>query len=239
MRMILWSAVISALICVNSTNVVAQTKRAEGTSPLQAIITPDMIGATVQFFEKTAGPAWKKHRYSREMRTYKIKGCVVTASIEQGDIRALKAELTDNCSVDLKSFVNRTEAPPRVSSKSTQGAISQWLGNGGKFMASCLAMCGNAADPSVYWHYEGPRADQNLEVLTEIRLVGDRAVDASFKWRDIMESARGDDYVMDTKFNCDAAYDEVAEKVFRGVSISSIAIGFDLVSDIFPKDHCK
>lgn len=89
-------------------------------------------------------------------------------------------------------------------------------------------MCGNAADPSVYAHWEGPHAVDFREVLLEVVLVSDAAIDAADQWQSQMRKAEGDDYVMETRFNCDQKYAAIAQKAFEQVPVTAVTIGSEL-----------
>lgn len=59
------------------------------------------------------------------------------------------------------------------------------------FYADCLDLCGNAYDPSVYALWEGPHAVSFTQVMLEVVLAGDQAVNAAYNWREAISKAKG------------------------------------------------
>ncbi|WP_259744567.1 hypothetical protein [Pseudomonas protegens] len=132
-------------------------------------------------------------------------------------------ELTPKCQADLTRFVDtfaHTPGKPLIA-----GAFTASSGGGLSYSASCLSMCGNAADPSVYAHREGLSAIGFREVLLEVVLASDAAPNAACQWEAQMRKVEGDDYVMETRFNCDQKYDAIAQKAFEKVHVSAVTIG--------------
>lgn len=99
----------------------------------------------------------------------------------------------------------------------------------GQFMASCLSLCGNAADPDVFEHWEGIRAVANLNVILEVSLGADGASEAAETWQSAMEAGEGTDWVMERQFNCPRSkYDALAHKAFKNVKITAITVGYGI-----------
>ena len=46
-----------------------------------------------------------------------------------------------------------------------------------------------------------------------------------FKWSWEMQKAKGDDFVVDTRFNCERTFDEVAQASFDKVKVNAVTIG--------------
>lgn len=144
---------------------------------------------------------------------FKVQGCQITATVEGGKVSALRMELGPKCQADLTQFVGTYAPAP--GQPLTLGAFEASSGGGLSYSADCLSMCGNAADPSVYAHWEGPHAVDFKEVLLEVTLVSDAAINAADQWATQMQKAEGDDYVMETRFNCDQKYTAAAQKAFE------------------------
>ncbi|ATE58986.1 hypothetical protein CCZ27_02550 [Thauera sinica] len=134
--------------------------------------------------------------------------------------------LAPGCDVDVGKFLH--EEPGSRSLHLSQMSFGSFQESAGRtlFYADCLSGCGNASDPSVYAHWEGTRALDFLEVMLEVRLVGDAAIAAADQWQSAMVSAESEDWIMESGFNCDPGkYGEVARKAFAAVQPEAITIG--------------
>lgn len=187
------------------------------------VFTGDMLGTNQRYFESVAGIP--RESFGDEHK-FKVQGCNITATIEGGTVSKLRMELTPKCQANLTQFVDTFAPAP--GKPLTVGAFTESSGGGLSYSASCLSMCGNAADPSVYAHWEGPRAIGFREVLLEVVLVSDAALSAADQWESQMRKAEGEDYVMETRFNCDQKYDAAAQKAFEKVQVSAVTIGTGL-----------
>lgn len=187
------------------------------------VFTGDMLGTNQRYFESIAGIP--RESFGDEHK-FKVQGCDITATVEGGKVSKLRMELTPKCQADLTQFVGTYAPAP--GKPLTVGAFIESSGGGLSYSASCLSMCGNAADPSVYAHWEGPHAVDFKEVLLEVVLVSDAALNAADQWESQMRKAEGEDYVMETRFNCDQKYDAAAQKAFEKVQVNAVTIGTGL-----------
>lgn len=191
---------------------------------VQEVFNGDMLGTNQRYFESVAGIPRESNG---DQHLFRVQNCQITATISSGKVSALGMELAKGCEPDLSSFIG--EYAPKPGQALTPGAF----GSGVQYTADCLWMCGNAADPSAYASWEAPRAAGALEVLLEIVLVGTAATDAADKWTDQMKQAAGEDYLLDTKFNCDSRFNGVAGAAFKDVVATRVTIGHGL-----PKLSC-
>jgi hypothetical protein len=189
---------------------------------LRAVFDHDMLGAQVAYLEHIVGPAWK---VVQGTRIYKVDGCVVYVGVASGEIRNLHMEISQQCQFDLSVFSNNYKFPRLLGM--TFGAFEQPYVSG-RFQASCLYLCGNAADPIVRDFYEGPHAENFIQIAPEVVLVGDAAITASMAWSDAMKKVMGENYVINTRFNCDGRFDALAHKLFANVPITGITVGYDI-----------
>lgn len=187
------------------------------------VFNGDMLGATQRYFESVAGVPRQSFG---DAHTFRVQGCDITATIHGGNVSALHMAVSDECRPDLRTFIG--DYAPAPAPSFTIGSFAEASGGGLKYLANCLTMCGNAYDPSVYAHWEGPRAAEFLEVLLEVVLVDDPAIGAANSWENDMTRAAGEDYVMDTRFNCEARFDDVAARAFKDVHVTAVTIGHDL-----------
>jgi hypothetical protein len=95
---------------------------------------------------------------------------------------------------------------------------------GSLFRAACIASCGNAADPTVEFHWDGPHALGFLKIdLISIIAYG-ASIDAADQWKDLMIKAEGKDYILNARYNCDAKYENIGLQLFRNVEVYQIII---------------
>lgn len=196
---------------------------AQQKATLAEVFDGDMLGTNLRYFESIAGIA--RQSFDNQ-HTYRVEGCEITATVSGTAVSALRLELSPQCKTDIVSFLGESFAPP-ATQPLTFGSFRAAAGDLG-FYADCLTMCGNAYDPSVYAHWEGPRAVDFREVLLEAKLVGDQAIDAASRWKQDMSQARGEDWVIDTKFNCERGFDAQAQQHFNAVEVTAITIGSGL-----------
>jgi len=200
---------------------------------LGQVVQPVMIGASLQYLESLTGPPLNLSFDGGE-RVYMVDGCSVTAAVggdEHKLVTSLRLEIAQGCDVDVGKFlphVGETEA--MLVSEMTYGSFDALIGGEGGYFADCLSGCGNAAEPLVYRHWLGARSDDFLEVKLEVALVEDATLVAAGLWRKAMEKAEGEDWVIDTKFNCaPQKYGDVARQAFATIQPQAITIGRDLV----------
>ena len=214
--------VATAIILATAHGADAQGKK----SKLAQAFDPEMISADLAYFEQVTGPARSTYGNTK---TYKVDGCEVTATISDGSVRSLRVDLNHKCTINLNTFLPNFQSKFPALDAMTFGKFDAVSGGNGQFMADCLTGCGNAADPVVYEHWYGSRANLMLEVMLEVVLDGIPAINAAHKWQAAMEKSEGENWVSATKFNCDRTkYDHIAHQAFRDVKISAITIGYDI-----------
>ncbi|MGC5700732.1 hypothetical protein J4P02_11100 [Pseudomonas sp. NFXW11] len=187
------------------------------------VFTGDMLGTNQRYFESVAGIPRESNG---DVHSFKVQGCDISATVQGGKVSTLRMELTPKCQADLTQFVGTFAPAP--GKPLTVGAFAAASGGDLSFSADCLSMCGNAADPSVYAHWEGPHAVGFREVQLEVMLVSDAAINAASQWESQMSKAEGEDYVIETRFNCDTKHSAVAQKAFANVPVTAVTIGTEL-----------
>ena len=196
---------------------------AQAQGSVAQVFNGDMLGTNLRYFESIAGIA---RTSSGDAHTYRVQGCEITATAPGGTVNELRLQLSPSCKADLSTFIS-TFAPP-ANQPLTFGAMAESSGGDLEFYADCLSMCGNAYDPSVYALWQGPRAVNFTEVLLEAVLNEDDAVAASSQWAEVMQKSKGDNFVIDTRFNCEREFDEVAAQQFKAVKVTAVTIGTEL-----------
>lgn len=194
---------------------------------LADVVRLEMLRADVGYFEHVAGPPWKRNE---KFRIYKVAGCLVTAGVDSGEVISIKVGLSPKCSFDLQSLVPNLDAKvPSTAYQLTFGKFDQLSRGGGQFYSDCITDCGNAADPFVWQHWQGSRADSSIEVLLEVVVAGDQAVEAASELAKLMLAEHGEQWVWDGKFNCgNGKFDKAAHLLFKDVRITAITVGYDI-----------
>ena len=204
---------------------------------LDKIFNTEIIGANLPYLEKITGPAKNtfSHKKNEKTNTYKVDDCEITIRVSNGTIQSLGIEkLSQKCTFNLNSFlpnVGGGKLPPLYNM--TFGQFDAFTGDG-KYTADCLMSCGNAADPVAYENWQASRADGGFDLQLGVVLASDAALDASSKWQRAMVKGEGEDWVIDTKFNCSNKYNSIAQQAFKNVKITSATIGFGLADS-----NCK
>lgn len=205
---------------------------------LSQIFNRNMLSAQVSYLESITGPAWKVFPgatpSATELRIYQVDGCQVGAGILNGAVQSLGLKLSSSCDVDLNRFIVRTPPVPSATTM-TFGAFENSVGHG-SFTADCLDGCGNADDPSVYDHYVGPQADDNLEIVASASAADGATAAAAGQWESLMMTKNGQFYVDHLLFNCDGEYDAQAASFLQNVPITTIFVGWNLAG---PWSSCQ
>lgn len=181
-----------------------------------------MLGVNQRYFESVAGVPRSS---VGDTHAFHVQGCDVEATMAGGSVSALRLALGPKCQANLQTFLGGY-APP-AGKALTFGGFAAAAGPL-QYMADCLTLCGNAADPVVYALWDGPRAADFQQVLLEVELLGDAALNAADAWRNAMLQARGEDYVLDLQFNCDGQFNAQAQQDFKAVNVQAVTIGYEL-----------
>lgn len=148
-----WSFFIGLLIVFGCSSTFAQSKR------IVRVMSPEMLGADLPYLEKITGPAW---RTFENTKSYLIDGCIVEARLSGNAIQNLKMPISPKCTFDLNKFLGTSKKFVPLTAM-TFGKFEDVVGRG-RFLADCITICGNTADPSIYEYWSLPRAQNSLEV---------------------------------------------------------------------------
>lgn len=187
-----------------------------------ALFVPETLGVQVAYLEKNVGPAWKVQGNDR---LYKIGACVLTLTTHKGQVTAMTMDVSAQCNPNLQAFVG--SAQPVKAFPQTFGSLQKFMGDG-EYAADCLELCGNAADPNLYMISRGYHANNFIDVQFTSVLVDNASIDASMAWADALKKQHGEDYVVDTKFNCDASKDAQAIRYLASAKVTQVTVGRDL-----------
>ncbi len=208
-------------------------------SKLQKVFQFETLGVRVAYLESLTGPAM--HEFpgagGTETRDYRVDGCLVGAGIDQGTVRYLRLSLTPRCNFNLGSFLGNGYG---TTTGLTVGKFARGLFGASaiRVQSSCVYLCGNAADPSVDFTWEGPHAANFVGVTLGVTLVNGPALDGSGKWTDAMRRRDGQAYIEQTRFNCDRKWDAEGVQAFAPAQVNQVTIGFDLPASDYA-NHCR
>ncbi|MDR2300226.1 MAG: hypothetical protein LBE30_17995 [Comamonas sp.] len=168
---------------------------------IDQLFDTETIGMNLAYVEKIAGPAMRSESHRHQFRT---DGCEVTLVSDDADkvINSMEVSISPSCNLSLEPVLGSTAGEPATRlGELSFGRFEQMLG--GNYYADCLTLCGNAADPVVYLQAEGSRATGFMDFAVQAPMVEDTVLDATSAWRDAMTKAESEDYVLDTRFNCE------------------------------------
>jgi len=176
------------------------------------------MGVQVAYLESKLGPA---RTVQDKDRTYEIGGCTVRIRAEGGEVVGYAVPMTPACSAQALAVLKDYDLPQKMDL--TMGEFAAARGNV-DFKADCLTLCGNAANPWLYLESAGPRVSPGVRASAV--MVSDPTIDAAFRIRDAIKAAKGEDYVIDTTFNCSAEFDQMAVRELKTVRIDEIEVGY-------------
>jgi len=177
-----------------------------------------MMGVQVAYLESKLGPA---RTVQDKDRTYEIGGCTIRIRAEGGEVVGYAVPMTTACTTQAQAALKDYDLPQKIDL--TMGEFAAARGNA-DFKADCLTLCGNAANPWLYLESAGPRVSPGIRASAV--MVSDPTIDAAFRIRDAIKAAKGEDYVIDTTFNCSAEFDQMAVRELKTVRIDEIEVGY-------------
>ena len=198
-------------------------------SKLDKIFSADAIGENVTYLEGLTGPDFSTSDLggsggrSEKENTYKVDGCKIVVGVTGGRVDNIGIDnYSKKCSFDIGKFFSLSGDHERASRMSDLTELSQRLG--GSFFPSCLALCGNAVEPSVYVLYDGTHADNFNQLMASADIISGDPHDV---WSKELAKKYGEDYLAQP----DPAKDnlsDLAAKLYNGVHPTSVRVGFKL-----------
>lgn len=196
--------------------------KAVAAQSIQELFAPDTLGAQVTYVESIIGPAWKIHD---NHRVYKVGPCIVTLDVTRGEVAAIGMDVNDKCNVNLKRFVpNGTN---EMAYPQTFGSVAA-TGGTFEYDADCLESCGNTRAPFLYMTSRGSHGSNYVDVTFGAVQMEATTIEAGMAWSDILIAKYGQDYLYDSKFNCDRRNDGDAAKILATAEVSRVTVGYDL-----------
>ena len=111
-----------------------------------------VIGVNPAYLEKKLGVPREK---SKGGLVFEVRGCTINYSYDDSGVTGFYLDVTRSCRPTIRGR--------QVSLNTNFGsllAMEKW----GKYVASCLASCGNAADPVIDLSYPGSRSNQFISI---------------------------------------------------------------------------
>lgn len=187
---------------------------------IDRLIDTELVGGNLAYFEAISGPAkrvgdWGEGQSRRE---YEVKGCEISLITQGQTITAMTLTVTPQC--------NPGGFGMRFSGKTLGEAAAEF--GGGRFVAGCLSMCGNAAEATHAFEVSGYRANAFLNYNIEAMATTDAEWDRLLSWKDRMVANHGEDYVvMDMSYQCSDSDAESARAATQNLEIISVTVSRD------------
>lgn len=121
-------------------------------SSLSFAISRKAIGLNPEYLEERLGTPREKSKLSL---VFDVGGCEVHYSTDGESINGIQVDVTGSCNPIIDGR--------RINQRTNFGQLMR-RDKSGKFVATCLAGCGNAADPSIQYSYRANHSNQFIEV---------------------------------------------------------------------------
>lgn len=173
----------------------------------------DQVGNELAYFEHKFGPA--KRVDFLDTRIYQIGDCEFNISLDKNkSIKSVELKISKRCDVNAKFKDNS------IVSKMTLKDF--YNSSDGKFGRTCLYLCGNAYDPTLYYLAREPHALQFLERIIETK-VPDGLSEAVLK-------TEGEDKLRDMSYDV-TIYHDITKRIAANSKIISYTEGNNLETD--------
>ena len=194
---------------------------------LSRIFRPEMLNAQIAYLETITGPALHVGDSFNSVveRDYRVDGCRLKAYTKGKMAIGYSLDLSSNCSFDLGAFLGNgySWTDGLTIGKFVDGAYGEDM----RAQSSCINSCGNSVDESVDFTFEGPHSANYLSIVFTVVLVTNQSIDAEQRWETLMRKKEGDDYVLNTRFNCSKKFDGMAIRAFYKVPVTQITMGYE------------
>lgn len=190
-------------------------------SLLRFAISDQVIGMNPAFVEKKLGVPSSK---SANEQVYEIEGCTITYWSTANRINLAMADVTQSCRPYIRG--------KRIGPDTTFGQLMQ-AESWGKYVATCLTACGNAADPIIELAYPGSRSNSFITVRYWTDY--DQASKALENWEKAVRRAKGlGEYDMPDDlepFSCAQNPPAEVQKMLPHMRVRSVLITSDDVGE--------
>jgi hypothetical protein len=139
-----------------------------------------------------------------QSRDYRVEGCRVTAFAKGPTVIGYSLDLTPRCNFDLGAYLGN--GYPSTKGLTIRKFASGLFGPSLLVRSSCIYLCGNAADPTVEFEFEGPHAVNYVNVVLTVVLADEGSIAAANRWDTYMRKRENENYIVDARFNRDQKY---------------------------------
>jgi hypothetical protein len=204
---------------------------------LSSIFVPDMLDAQIAYLETITGPAMHIYpgRDDVQTRHYPVDGCKMYAYAHGTGIIGYSLFLTPNCNFNLGNFLGSGYSS--TNNLTIGKFVKAGFGADMRVQADCIYLCGNAADPTVDFTFEGPHAVNYISIVLTVSLAEDSAAAAARRWEKVIRATENEDYVTEARFNCSPKYDAAAIQAFADVPVFQITLGYEPNAALY-KERC-
>jgi len=189
---------------------------------IDSIVQLESIGATKEFLERTLGLSTYE---TPDEATYKLDGCQVQLRVRDRAVEQVTIQLEPGCTFDAGGLTGQEST--LVSGPITFSEFEELFG-AAHYTAPCLRLCGNAYDPFVDAVVYGSRVNGVIDVSATAIFVEPAVIDASDVWENELVKLESEEWVGNTRFNCERQHNGVAQKAFSKVKVEHISFGRDL-----------
>ena len=172
-----------------------------------------LIGANPEYIEKVLGPPVQKDATSLFYND--LQGCIVNYLTKGSKITSIQIIITDKCAPEVKGRI--------ITPQTTFGSVSDEFGF---LQTSCLALCGNKADPTIEYVIPGPHSSNFIDVSYSTY-----DTDSSTIWENEITRANGVTSIFDVPdgaLQCPGKPTQAAVAAMKNATVSSVTIGVDL-----------
>jgi hypothetical protein len=211
----------------------ANPHHAMAAGKLSNIFKYDMLNAELPYLESIIGPAMHvSDDAGIQTREYRVEGCKVKAFVEGTQVRRYALSLTPKCNFNIGDFLSGYPSTSGIT-------VGKFVGGpqhpAVRLRTDCIYLCGNSTEETVDFVWDGPHSDSFISIALTVVVYDRASVDAATRVTDLMKKNNGEDYMIDTRFNCDGKYDDVAARGFANIPVKEVTIGFNKSGERCPK----
>lgn len=196
----------------------------EAAASITPIVRLESIDATKEFIERTLGQSTYE---TPDTAQYEVAGCSVSVVFAPNRaVRSVSIALKPGCKFDASELA-RSDQPVIVSGPMPFSQFEAQFGQA-RYSSPCLTLCGNAFEPYVTAVVPGYSANGGIDIGAQVLFVEDAAMEAKSAWQEQLMTKVGEDYVFETRFNCEDTHNDIPRAAFAQVPVESLQFGRDL-----------
>lgn len=188
------------------------TVHAGSEARLDRLINPELLGASVAYFEAISGPAKRLDEWTegQTYREYEVDGCEVEMIAAGQSVQTITYHVTEQCNPDGFGM--------RFAGKTLGDTAAD------RFLGGCFEACGRAGNDLVSAEYQGSMAEGALSYRFDAMVQTDAQSERMGAWLERMRAEHGDRYIWDMDFQCDDAQAQEAREATADLQIVSVTV---------------